>query len=87
MWLTFEDDFIGDLMYHAKGKLGKHRLPNRKDVVKDALIAVEQILHRQGLSLTKFPSMPLPVFSKTGTEASKDNDTWTIEELQQIVRE
>ena len=85
--LTFEDVFIGDLVYHAKQKLEKHRLLNRKDVVNDALIAVEQILQRQGLSLTKFPSMPLLVFSQTGTEASKDNDTWTIEELQQIVRE
>ena len=31
--------------------------------------------------------MPLPVFSKTGTKPVKDNDTLTIEELQQIVRE
>ena len=82
LWLTFEDDFIGNLMYHAKKELGKHSLPERKDVVNDALIAVARILQRQGLSLTKFPSMPLPVFSKTGTEPSKDNDTWTIGELQ-----
>ena len=51
------------------------------------MIAVERILQRQGLSLTKFPSMPLPVFSKAGTEPSKDNDTRTIEEWPQIVRE
>ena len=40
LWLTFEDDFIGDLMYHTKQKRGKHRLPNHKDVVADGLIAV-----------------------------------------------
>ena len=87
LWLTFEDDFIGDLMYHAKQKLGKHRLRNRKDVVNDALTAFERMLQRQGLSLTKFPSTPLPVFSKTGREPAKDNDTWTVEESQQTVRE
>ena len=87
LWLTFQGDFIGDLTYNAKKELGKHRLPNRKDAVNGALIAVEGILQRQGLSLTKFPSMPLPVFSKTGTEPSRDNDTWTIGELQEIVQE
>ena len=87
LYLTFEDDFIGDLMYHAKKKPGKHRLPSRKDVVNDALTAVERILQRQGFSLTEFRSMPLPVFSKTGTEPCKDNDTWTIGELQKLVQE
>ena len=88
LWLKYEEEFISDIRWNwQRTHPGAKNEPTHAEIVNEALLRVESMLQKQGLSLRSFPSMPFPVPSATSDKPDGQDEGYDVAHLRRVVED
>ena len=88
LWLKYEEEFISDIRWNwQRTHPGTKNEPTHAEIVNEALLRVEGMLQKQGLSLRSFPSMPFPVPSATSDKPGGQDEGYDVAHLRRVVED
>ena len=88
LWLKYEEEFISDIRWnYQRTHPGAKNEPTHAEIVNEALLRVEGMLQKQGLSLRSFPSMPFPVPSAMSHKPGGHDEGYDVAHLRRVVED